>query len=207
MSRFDWTSFISNIIAVILGIFITFGIQGLVDRRQERNDVKSALGLVKQELLQNKSDLEELISILESERDAAHYLREHNDRLGDCTPDSLKSMTTTITTEMISTSTDDALELLKNSSLFQKIGDNNLALSIIQAYDYIGANSQAFNIHEKYKIGVVEKAMDDNHTLIFTGEDAEYMLSAVEGMVDTDFFLRGLLEIEHAISEIDEYLK
>ena len=74
MRRFDWSSFFPNILSVVLGIFITFGIQGMIDRRHEKKEVSSALELVLEELNSNKSDLQEVIGLVGMELDAAKFM-------------------------------------------------------------------------------------------------------------------------------------
>lgn len=192
MKNFDWSSFLSNILSVVLGIFITFWIQGMIDRKAERADVRSALELVKEELLENKSSLEDAIGIIAMEREAAESLRG-----SEGLTDTMNTRNTVLYSEYFFTVTDDALELLKSSSLFQKMNDNALALSIIKAYDYLNVNSQAFNTHEKYKTDLFKDRP----------KDSDFILKSVIEMSDDAFLRAGIPEIDGTIDCIDRRLK
>lgn len=219
MKNFDWGAFFGDILSVMLGIFITFGIQGMIDRRAERKDVKSALALVREELVVNKGSLEEVINLISSEKDAAVYIRNNAGQLSKCNQDTLNLKNAFLTSEYFFTVTDDALELLKTSSLFQKMNDNELALSIIKAYDYLDVNSQAFNKHEKYKTSVLEEANNsrakkaaltnsglDFFNIFYSSPEADYFLKSVIEMSDISFLLEGMEEVDATIAALDKRL-
>ena len=136
-----WKSFFSELVAVILGIVITFAGQGAIDRAHNRKEVRSALQLVRTELVSNRQDIADLRETLDQVQQSAQYLNDN--------PELLKNVhhldTATLNTvtfhqgmvyaEVSVTLPHDALELLKTSSIFQKIGDNTLSMKIIRAYD------------------------------------------------------------------------
>ena len=136
-----WKSFFSELIAVILGIVITFAGQGIIDRAHNRKEVRSALQLVRTELVSNRQDIAELRDILEQVQQSAQYLVDNSELLKDVhSLDSTALNTVTyhqgmVYAEVSVTLPHDALELLKTSSIFQKIGDNTLSMKIIRAYD------------------------------------------------------------------------
>lgn len=219
MKSFDWASFVSNIIAVVLGIFITFGIQGLIDRHGEKKDVLSALELVKEELINNKESLQEVINLIAMEKEAAEFIRDNKKDFSKCDKDSLESMNYILGSEYFFTVTDDALELLKSSSLFQKINDKSLALGIIKAYDYLNADSQAFNTHEKYKTALYGEVNTDKAKkaamiyagpdflkLFYSSKEGDYFIKSVIDMSQSTFMESGLPEIESTIAAIEERL-
>ena len=55
----------------------------------------------------------------------------------------------------------DALELLKSSSLFQKIGDKDLSMKIIRAYDTCGAIASSMNRHLEDRNNRFDKAINN----------------------------------------------
>ena len=81
--------FISDLMSVILGIVITFAIQGMIDRSHDRKEVASALDLVRTELAANIEDVDSLAAYLRQEKKAAAYFSEHRKNLGACPDDSL----------------------------------------------------------------------------------------------------------------------
>ena len=141
------SSFLNNLVSVVLGIAITFFVQGIIDRAQDKQDVRAALDLVRAELTTNMADVADMTEYLQLERTAARYILEHRKNLKAC-PDSLvKEYSGIIFANASITLSDDALELLKMSSLFQKIGDNDLSLKIIRAYDTGSIIASSINHH------------------------------------------------------------
>ena len=134
-------SFFSNMLAVILGIVITFTVQGMIDRAGDRREVRKALELVRTELVSNREDIRDLREYLAQERVSAQYLEDHAEylekleRMDSATVDSVTFHQSFVYADVSVALPHDALELLKMSSLFQKIGDNALSMKIIRAYD------------------------------------------------------------------------
>ena len=127
--------FITNLLAVILGIVITFAVQGMIDRARDRREVRSALELVRSELASNLDDIAVLDDHLHQEQASARYLTAHEKDLDRCPLDSVNYHTGVVYADVSVALSHDALELLKMSSLFPKIGDNSLSMKIIRAYD------------------------------------------------------------------------
>lgn len=220
MHRIDWGSFTTDILSVVLGIFITFGIQGVIDRRHEKKEVLSALELVREELINNSQNLQEVMDIISSEKAAAQSISRYKGRMQKCSADSLVAWNAVLGSEYFFIVTDDALELLKSSSLFQKINDKSLALGIIKAYDFLDSDSKAFNSHEQYKVSLY---MDANTSKIkkasltstgpaflksfYSTYEADYFLKSVVEMSDESFLGAGLSEIEATIADIESRMK
>ena len=127
--------FFSNLVAVILGIVITFAVQGMINRAQDRKDVRSALELVRSELATNLEDIVDLDEYFDDTQASARYLAAHEKDLAKCPEDSVLLHTGIVYADVSVALSHDALELLKMSTLFPKIGDNNLSMKIIRAYD------------------------------------------------------------------------
>ncbi len=72
---------------------------------------------------------------LEQENKSAVYFLENRNRLNKCPADSISYHSGIIFADASITLSHDALELLKMSSLFQKLGDSKLSMDIIRAYD------------------------------------------------------------------------
>ena len=82
-------NFFSNLLSVVLGIVITFTIQGMINRATDRKDVRSALELVRSELQTNMGDIAIMSDYLKQEGESANYLLEHRQNLAACPKDSL----------------------------------------------------------------------------------------------------------------------
>jgi len=147
------SSFFSELIAVVLGIVITFAGQGMIDRAHDRKEVRSALQLVRTELISNRDDISELRTVLEQVQQSARYLADNSALLQNVHAlDSSDLSTLTYHQSMVFADIylslpHDALELLKTSSIFQKIGDNALSMKIIRAYDCCQVMLESINRH------------------------------------------------------------
>ena len=133
------TSFLSNILAVILGIFITFTIQGMIDRSRDRKNARSSLELVRSELARNIEDVSIIKDYLNMEKQSAAYFITNKDSLDKCPDDSISYHSGIIFADVSMSLSMDALELLKMSSVFQQLGNNDLSMKIIRAYDCCGS--------------------------------------------------------------------
>ena len=150
-----WKSFFSELVAVILGIVITFAVQGMIDRAHDRQEVRQALQLVRTELTNNRKDVAVLKEYLDQEFESARYLEKNADlvkkmdKLDSLTAETVKYHLGFIDADVSIIFPHDALELLKMSSLFQKIGDNALSMNIIRAYDCCSTMSASVDSHVK----------------------------------------------------------
>lgn len=220
MKKLDWGGFCLDLLSIVLGIFITFGIQAWIDKSHEKKEVKAALLLVKDELVNNIGNLRDAVDIIETEKAAAEYLSANAGHLSRCDADTVAAMNHILGTEYFFTVTDDALELLKSSSLFQKINDKNLSLSIIKAYDYLDTNAKEFNTHEQYKINLfldantdrMKKAILTNSrpaylNSFYSTPEAGFLLLSVIEMSDESFLNDGIAEIEASIKDIESLIK
>ena len=181
-------SFFSELLAVILGIVITFAVQGMIDRAQDRKNVRSALELVRVELSSHMDDISHLKDYLAQQRLSAKYLEENRDNLDACPEDIVRYHQGMVNADVSVALSHDALELLKNSSLFQKVGDNVLSLKIISAYDTCDQI-----VTDMYHSFTSRNAQ--------SGDPSSWLLEHNPA----DFI--QTLEIEDAIEAIDAYLK
>jgi len=215
--KFDLVAFVANVLAVILGIIITFSLQGITDKHSQKKNVRSALQLVEDELKGCRNDLQTCVEMMELESKAAGYILEHSDDLFSCPKDSLSYYGTIVISEMILTVPSDALELLKSSSLFPAIGDNVLSMKILRAYDQCKAQQQIFSHHESTKNDIFYKASNNNLTGGKKGDSyisLDKLCRDPQGktllvrlkMGDTNSIITGLSDLENAIDAIEEYL-
>ena len=127
--------FVNKLLPVVTGIAITFTLQGIVNRSHERKSVRSAMELVRTELKSNLHDIDHLTDFLQQEVISAKYLSDHQHDLAACPADIVKYHQGQVNAYVSLVLSQNALELLKMSSLFPKVGDNDLSMEIIRAYD------------------------------------------------------------------------
>lgn len=211
------SSFLSNVLSVILGIAITFAVQGMIDRSRDRKDVRSALELVRSELQSNVRDIGIMADYLRQERASAQYLLDHRKTLDRCPQDSVDYHSGIIFADASITVSCDALELLKMSSLFQKIGDGILSMKIIRAYDTCSSVVSNLNRHVTVRNAQFERSITEKTA----GQFASSGVIDVRDYVKTGIGLYALRwlatqadvenysdvsDLEDAIRAIDRYM-
>lgn len=215
--KIDWVGFVSNMLAVILGIVITFGVQAIIDGKNQKREIASALQLVHDELAESLSSLQQCAQILDNESVSAQFFLTNRNRLADFPTDSIQYHSAVVLMLPMLTMPNDALELLKTSSLFPKIGDNDLAMQIIRAYDQCNMLCEIFNQTESNKADYLRRATSGkalehlvergilSMTDVVTSEDGMYILNTMLRS-PAPTINAGIPDIEKAISMIGDYL-
>jgi hypothetical protein len=195
----EWfKDFLNRLLPVVTGIAITFTVQGMVNRAHDRKAVRSAMELVRTELTSNLEDITHMNDYLKEEQSSAKYLVDHKDILDTCPAEIVRYHKGIVNAYVHLVLSDDALELLKMSSLFPKIGDNPLSMKIISAYDTCELMEEEINGHFKARdahIGSVTSRNDH------TDEISAWVLDN-----DPLLFTTDVLDIEEAINAIDNFL-
>ncbi len=197
------SSFLSNVLSVILGIAITFAVQGMIDRSRVRKDVRSALKLIRTELQSNQAVIDSLADYLDSERAAAKYFLSLDDGWTGASSDSVGIYGGILLSDASIALSDDALQLLKMSSLFQSIGNDGLSMKIIHAYDTCELIAAALNRHieaRNVRLGEVE----DIRTF-FTSAEGRKALRLIS-LQANPARISETEDLETAIQAIDNYL-
>ena len=210
-------TFFSDLLSVILGIVITFTIQGKIDRAAGKKDVRAALELVRTELQANMDDIGLLTDYLKQEGESAKYFLDHRKDIDKCPQDSLDYHSGVIFANVSITTCQDALELLKMPSLFQKIENNTLSMKIIRAYDACESITTNLNHHIAQRDARFENSVTDQNVRKFASTGA----IVLRDYIKTDYglyafrWLRAVAkpsdstdvsDLQAAIEAIDEYL-
>ncbi|MCQ2174425.1 MAG: hypothetical protein MJY61_04755 [Bacteroidales bacterium] len=196
--RRDWFGYLMNFVAVCLGIAITFAGQGLINRKSEKNEVKSSLMLVRNELQDNLSYIEFSDSVLTRFSEAARFLIRYEGRYSQAPEDSMAVYCNVPLTAFEISHSEDALELLKNSSLFTKIKDLDLSLEIIHTYGAISDEMAVVKFYHEHKDKYLESAMDSNVKNILANDNitAEQLWGAITASREGRQFLRELSRLQ-----------
>lgn len=220
-NKIDWISFSLNVLSVILGIVITFSVQGLINNSSEKKDVKNSLLLVKNELSDNIEYINFADTILTMYADASKFLIQYEGHYKDAPADSMAMYCNIPLTTADITHSEEALELLKTSSLFNKIKDLNLSLDIIHTYGAIEDIMKAVSIIFENKNNYMEAAIQSHVKEVLAQDDitAEQLWTAMTSSVEGKQFLRELQRlqsyfsteetiqiIEETIDKIDKYI-
>lgn len=159
-TEYRFGDFFRNFIAVVLGIVITFAGSDLIEERKIRNEVKDALSLVKDEILLNRETIEELMEQELFEQRGACYLLQYKDSIDKASPDSIEKYGYSPFQSFNPIYIDDAMEMLKSSSLISAIENKKLATRIIQTYNTIKTAYGSFGAFMDIKLKCIEKLTD-----------------------------------------------
>ncbi|MBO4757811.1 MAG: hypothetical protein J5577_05100 [Bacteroidales bacterium] len=210
-------AFFRHLLSVVLGIIITFSVQGILDRARVQREVSSALELVRAELVANIDDIHTMSEHMRQERKSAKYFLDNRLTLAKCPADSIYYHTGVIFAEASITMTHDALELLKMSSLFQKIGDNETSMKIIRAYDSCEYAVANLNSHIATRNEMVDKSINESNVRRLAGNGVidikeyiktgygQYVIRWLSSQVGPEYYA-DVSDLDAAITAIDKYL-
>ena len=187
-----FNDFLSKLLPVVTGIAITFTLQGIVNRSHDRKSVRSAMELVRTELNSNLEDIGLLSDYFRQEKASAHYLAVPKKQLAKLPADSVNYHLGIINADVSVAFSHDALELLKMSSLFPKIQDNDLSMKIIRAYDACELMASNVNRHvslrDAAKDGAVEWLLSRpaNYTWFMDPADIREAVDAIDAFLQVE---------------------
>ncbi|MBQ2501856.1 MAG: hypothetical protein II599_07575 [Bacteroidales bacterium] len=205
-------------ISIILGVFITFWIQDLIDQSHDREEVRSALWLVRTELTNNLEDINILNEYLNQENASAKYFLRHRNDIDSCPADSIAYHSGMILAAVNATVSNDALEFLQSSSLFPKIGNSLLSMKIIRAYDSSQLTVDIANKHIEDRNERFEDFINENNVNQIASQGA----INIPAFIKTDYGLYSMMwitnqvvtdqtgdisDIKEALTAIDDYLR
>lgn len=210
-------NFFISFFSIFLGMLCTFVGQGMIDRAADRKEVRTSLELIRTELVKNRDDIKEMCELMEQERKSALYFLNNRTKIDRCPSDSIIYHGSMVFADISIILTQDALELLKMSSMFQKIADNNTSMKIIRAYETCSSSASYLNGHESTKSQMIGNGINDR-TVQRTdppgGINVKEYIKSGYGLyfmrwLSTSFFdydLQAAADINSAIEAIDDYL-
>ena len=205
-------------ISIILGVFVTFWIQDLIDQSHDREEVRSALWLVRTELTNNLEDINILNEYLNQENASAKYFLRHRNDIDSCPADSIAYHSGMILAAVNATVSNDALAFLQSSSLFPKIGNSLLSMKIIRAYDSSQLTVDIANKHIEDRNERFEDFINENNVNQIASQGA----INIPAFIKTDYGLYSMMwitnqvvtdqtgdisDIKEALTAIDDYLR
>lgn len=150
-AEYKFGDFFRNFIAVILGIVITFAGSDYISERNTQKEVEKSLMLVKSELMLNREEMKSMGETVSFEQNAARYLFQYKNRISEISSDSVRIYTPSLFQWSKFGFISDAMEMLKSSTLIQKIKNKELSLQIIKIYGTIKSAENTFDIYMNYK--------------------------------------------------------
>ena len=218
--------FICNFTAVVLGILLTFAGSNLIEEHKKQKELKDALLLVKNEMLLNRGYMTQMMEREEFEKQGASYLLQPKENIAKAAPDSLEKYGNLPFQTQTFIYINDAMEMLKTSSLMSAIRDKELATQIIKTYNAIKGSYETFNSFMEIKQKKVDKLINKPEVQKFLTNDADYSTAEEwtfffkfpEGIQliqqiyfthdsPTRMYNRFIKQIDETASAIDEFYK
>lgn len=110
----------------------------------------------------------------EFEKQGASYLLQHKENIAKAAPDSLEKYGNLPFQTQTFIYINDAMEMLKTSSLMSAIRDKELATQIIKTYNAIKGSYETFNSFMEIKQKKVDKLINKPEVQKFLTNDADY---------------------------------
>jgi hypothetical protein len=184
-----WIStFLSNVIGVIVGIALTFGISYLMQHRNEKEDTKGMMTLLKTELRENERWIKNHKHDYENNVNAYQKIVTANNagNLRNIPADTLVSWIQQTRNKPMSFVGANAWDIFKNSGAIAKFHNKYLILVLSECYHYIDKASELMdkyynkrevaNIYLNYKVS----PYDYIDAFIANEESNAFLISVVE---------------------------
>jgi hypothetical protein len=129
-----WSGFFANLLGVVVGIMLTFGINSLWQKHEEKKKIKEMLILVRNELETNKEWFQKQEQILEQDGYAFKKILEADGKWSTIPEDSLKNYMNRFVYVRFQQLTTSAWQIFKNSEMIQKISNKELVIRLTDCY-------------------------------------------------------------------------
>lgn len=153
--------YIRQLSIVILGIIITFTGSDAISSHSKQKDLTKSMQLLKEELKENKEELQNIEQILQAERNFSTYIIQYEKNFEKVPTDTLlKYQNIAFQLAKLSYSS-DALEALKASALIQEIKNKELPFRLILIYKALESRQKDIASYYGNKAKRIDKLNDD----------------------------------------------
>lgn len=156
---------------VVAGIMVTFIGGNLISNCATQKEIKSNMGLIINELEQNREKLYVIKEKYIADRIMANYLIDSSFLIEKFNVDTLKKYNRFISNLSNFYYSDDAFDVLKNSSLMQKIDDKTLLLSLTETYKSLYETQMVMDEYYTLKSSLIQDIVlstEDNYSIVHT---------------------------------------
>ncbi|MDR3339909.1 MAG: hypothetical protein LBT25_07470 [Candidatus Symbiothrix sp.] len=159
------SSFLSNLLGVIVGIALTFGISYLIQRHNEKKDTKELMTLIKKELNQNKQWLKERRQDYADDINAYRNILSAKN-LRNIPADSLIKWINQTGTQPGSFNSTNAWDILKGTETIAKFHNKDLIMQLAECYYAINIAHEVMAMYHKEKENTCIKFAITNMALL-----------------------------------------
>jgi hypothetical protein len=134
MDGIMWTDFLTGFFGVVLGIILTFGVNFLWRRREEKKRTKDMLILVRNELVTNKEGFKLQEEFIKKDSIVYQKILEAKDDLSSIPADVLKDYHLQIQSINVGPLKTTAWQIFQNSEMIQKMTDKEMVIRLTDCY-------------------------------------------------------------------------
>ena len=132
-----WTGFLTNLLGVMLGILLTFGVNALWQHHEEKKKTREILILVRNELKTNKAWFIDQQSIMLTDSYVYQKILDLNGDWSSLPIDTIRQYVSQTTELQFSQLTTSAWQIFQSSEMIQKMTDKELIIRITDCYFWI----------------------------------------------------------------------
>ena len=137
MKNKTWIGFLVNLLGVILGIMLTFGVSSLYQKRDEKNRMKEMLILVRNELETDKMWFENQEKIMRQDIYVYKKILEAKSDWTSIPKDTLRAYYLRTMSLEFNQLTTSAWQIFQNAEIVQKMRDKELIIRLTDCYFWI----------------------------------------------------------------------
>lgn len=195
---------------VAAGIIVTFWGSDLISENTRQKEVRATMQLVAEELEYNKQELHRVRSLLNIDIHMSRLLMEHDMNISEISVDTLWKYGKLFNNMDEFSNRNDALDVLKGSSLMQYIPDKRMLQDVLQAYYELGKKKKDVGDYYAVKTDVLmglalsagrKDVLGNNRTF---KDEVAYLLKH-DNFINFVIMVPGFL-YWHEFDELDEML-
>lgn len=195
---------------VAAGIIVTFWGSDLISENARQKEVRATMQLVAEELEYNKQELHRVRSLLDIDIHMSRLLMEHDMNISEISVDTLWKYGKLFNNMDEFSNRNDALDVLKGSSLMQYIPDKRMLQDVLQVYYELGKKKKDVGDYYAVKTDVLmglalsagrKDVLGNNRTF---KDEVAYLLKH-DNFINFVIMVPGFL-YWHEFDELDEIL-
>jgi hypothetical protein len=191
------SSFLSNVLGVIVGIALTFGISYLIQRHNEKKDTKELMTLIKKELNENKQWLknrkQDYVADINAYR---NILLVKTGNVRNIPADSLIMWLNQTGMQPQSFISTNAWDILKGTETIAKFHNKDLIIELAECYFWINQAREIMVMYYKEKENTIITFMTANTILDYTVFPYDY-IDALLANKEIETFFTGLIRFSY----------
>jgi hypothetical protein len=204
-----WSGFFANLLGVVVGIMLTFGVNALWQKHEEKKKIKEMLILVRNELEVNKEWFKKQKQLLEQDGYAFTKILEADGKWSTIPEDSLQSYMNRFCYVRFQQLTTSAWQIFQNSEMIQKISDKELVIRLTDCYFLINLSHDFImkNYWDKKweAIPFEHDELYDKLDAMTKNRESLFILKIVSSNSFSDFVYSTEVIIDYTISLLDKY--